>query len=63
MLACLMRKVVYHFWLIHQLNIKKNTGKHSTTSLWLAFLTSVQQGRALEHALIEINSTSTQCHA
>ena len=37
--------------------------KQHSTSLWLAFLTSVQQGRALEHALIEVISTSTHCHA
>ena len=38
------------------------TGMHST-SLWLAFLASVQQGRALERAFIVVNSMSTNCHA
>ena len=37
-------------------------GMHST-SLWLAFLTNLQQGRALEHAFVVLNPTSTHCHA
>ena len=39
-----------------------STGTHST-SLWLAFLTSIQQGRALEHAFLALNSVSMHCHA
>ena len=43
--------------------IEFTTGHYSTgpnsTSLWLAFLASVQQGRALERrALVVLNSTS-----
>ena len=34
-----------------------------TPSLCLAFLTSVQQRRALEHAFIALSGTSTDCHA
>ena len=37
-LACLLQKIVQHCWLIQQLDIN---GTHST-SLWLAFLTSIQ---------------------
>ena len=33
------------------------------TSLWSAFLTSVQQGRALKRAFVALNSTGTHCHA
>ena len=36
-------------------------GSHSS-SLWSAFLTSVQQGRALECAFVGLNSTGTHCH-
>ena len=39
-----------------------STGMYST-SLWSAFLTSVQQGRALECAFVALNSTGTHCHA
>ena len=39
-----------------------NTGTHSY-SLWLSFIPIVQQGRALEHAFIALNGTSTHCHA
>ena len=39
-----------------------STGTHST-SLWLAFLASVQQGRALKRAFVALNGTSTHCHA
>ena len=39
-----------------------STGMHST-SLWLAFLASVQQERALEHAFLAQNSMSMHCHA
>ena len=37
-------------------------GLHSS-SLWSAFLTSVQQGRALEHAFVALNSTGMHYHA
>ena len=37
------------------------TGTYST-SLWSVFLASVQQGRALEHAFVVLNSTSKHCH-
>ena len=50
--------VICDHWTIQQHN---NTGTHST-SLWLAFLASVQQGRALEHTFIVLNSMSTHCH-
>ena len=33
------------------------------TSLWLVFVASVQQGRALERALVVLNGMSTHCHA
>ena len=36
-------------------------GSHSA-SLWPAFLTSVQQGRALEHAFVALNSMGMHCH-
>ena len=36
-------------------------GSHSS-SLWSAFLTSIQQGRALEHAFIALNSMGIHCH-
>ena len=36
-------------------------GMHSG-SLWLAFLTNVQQGRALERAFVALNPTSIHCH-
>ena len=39
-----------------------STGTHST-SFWLAFPASVQQGRALEHTSEVLKSTSTHCHA
>ena len=39
-----------------------STGMYST-GLWSAFLASVQQGRALEHAFVALNSTGTHCHA
>ena len=38
-----------------------STGTHST-SLWLAFLTSVQQGRALECSFISLDNMSINCH-
>ena len=34
-----------------------------STSLWSAFLTSVQQGRALERAFVVLNTTGTHCRA
>ena len=39
-----------------------NTGMHSI-SLWLAFLASVQQGRALECPLVVLNGTCMHCLA
>ena len=39
-----------------------NAGMHSS-SLWLSFLAIVQQGRALEHAFVALNSMSMYCHA
>ena len=39
-----------------------STGSHST-SLWSAFLVSIQQGRALERAFVALNSTGMYCHA
>ena len=39
-----------------------STGRHST-SFWLAFPASVQQGRALEHTSEALKSMSTHCHA
>ena len=39
-----------------------STGMHST-SFWLAFLASVQQERALEHAFLAHNSMNMHCHA
>ena len=38
-----------------------STGTHST-SLWSAFLTSVQHGRALEHTLVALNGMGTHYH-
>ena len=40
-----------------------NSASTHSTSLWLAFLTSVQQGRALERGFIGLNSMSMHCHA
>jgi len=39
-----------------------STDTHSA-SLWLAFLTSAQQGRALEHSFVVLNGVSTHCYA
>ena len=39
-----------------------STGTYSI-SLWLAFLTSVQQGKALKCASVVLNGTSKHCHA
>ena len=39
-----------------------SAGTHST-SLWLVFLTSIQQGRALECAFVALNGMSTCCQA
>ena len=39
-----------------------NTSVHSTGP-WLAFLPSVQQGRALECGFVVLNGTSIHCHA
>ena len=39
-----------------------STGMHST-SLWLVFLASIQQGRAMEHAFLALNSMSMHCQA
>ena len=61
MLACLSHKVVHH-WSTQQLDITNSTGMHST-GLWSAFLTSIQQGRALECAFVALNSTGIHCHA
>ena len=38
-----------------------STGTHST-KLWSAFLTSVQQGRALDCTFVLLNSMGTDCH-
>ena len=48
--------------------IDSTTGHYNSidshsSSLWLAFLASVQQGRALECAFVALNSTGMHCHA
>ena len=57
MLACLLHKIVWNRWLIQQLEITI-----ALVHIVLAFLASVQQGRALERAFIVLNSTSADCH-
>ena len=37
-----------------------STGTYST-SLWLAFLASIQQEKALEHTFVELNGMKTHC--
>ena len=39
-----------------------NIGSHSS-SLWSAFLASVQQGRTLERTFVALNSMGVHCHA
>ena len=59
----LSHKFVRHCWSIQQLNISYNSiGLHSS-SLWSAFLASIQQGRALERAIVALNSMGMHCHA
>ena len=48
--------------------IDSTTGHYNSigsysSSLWSAFLASVQEGRALERAFIALNSTGMHCHA
>ena len=57
-LTCLSHKFVCHSWPIQQLDIII-----ALVCIVLAsFLTSVQQGRALEHAFVALNSMGMHCH-
>ena len=59
-LTYLSRKVVHHRW--STTGHYNSIGLHSS-SLWSAFLTSVQQGRALECAFVALNNTGMHYHA
>ena len=50
-------------WLNQQLDIIIALHGTHSTSLWLSFLASIQQGRALECGFIVLNSMSTHWHA
>ena len=50
-------------WLIDSTTGHYNGIGSYSSSLWSAFLASVQQGRALERAFVARNSTGMHCHA